>query len=167
MKQCLIPLAIVSALVTPTAFAGDHGHQETHLPHPVQIDQPWSRPTPPGTPMGVGYMSLTNSGEQAIVLVGAESPRAEHISIHETSMHEGMMRMQPVDGGLEIPPGMTVELKPHSYHLMLEQLPRPLAEGEKIPVRLDFDGAEDLDVELTVRALDGAPAMGDHSGMKH
>ncbi len=62
-----------------------------------------------------------------------------------------------------------MELKPHSYHLMLERLPEPLVEGERIPVRLDFDGAEDLNIELMVRPpLDGAPpAMNDHAGMKH
>ena len=82
--------------------------------------------------MGVGYMAITNHSEQAITLVGAETPRAGNVSIHETSMHEGVMRMQPVDGGLLIPAGKTVELKPHSYHLMLERLPEPLVEGEKV-----------------------------------
>ena len=167
MKQPMIALALAAALAVPAAFAADHGDGNHHQSRPIQIDHPWSRPTPPGTPMGVGYMTITNHSDQAITLVGAETPRAGHVSIHETSMHEGVMRMQPVDGGLVIPAGETVELKPHSYHLMLEKLPEPLVEGEKIPVRLDFDGAEDRDIELMVRPLDGAPPMNDHSGMKH
>ena len=167
MKQPLIALALGAALFAPAAFAADHAHGNDHKSHPIQINHPWSRPTPPGTPMGVGYMAITNHSEQAITLVGAETPRAGNVSIHETSMHEGVMRMQPVDGGLLIPAGKTVELKPHSYHLMLERLPEPLVEGEKVLVRLDFDGAEDLNIELMVRPLDGAPAMNDHAGMKH
>lgn len=170
MKQRLIPLALAAALVAPASFAADHGHGNAHQNHPIQIDQPWSRPTPPGAPMGVGYMAITNQGDQAITLIGAETPRAGHVSIHQTSMHEGVMRMQPVKGGLAIPAGETVELKPQSYHLMLEQLPEPLVEGEKIPVRLDFDGAEDLDIELVVQPLDGMPmdhSTMDHSKMKH
>ncbi|HBM49471.1 MAG TPA: metal-binding protein, partial [Marinobacter sp.] len=55
--------------------------------------------------------------------------------------------------------------KPRSYHLMLEQLPQPLVEGEKIPVQLDFDGADDMDIELVVQPLDGMPM--DHSKMEH
>ncbi|WP_370258223.1 copper chaperone PCu(A)C, partial [Marinobacter nauticus] len=125
MKQPMIALALAAALAAPAAFAADHGHGNHHQSRPLQIDHPWSRPTPPGTPMGVGYMVITNHSEQAITLVGAETPRAGHVSIHETSMHEGVMRMQPVDGGLVIPAGETVELKPHSYHLMLEKLPEP------------------------------------------
>ena len=48
---------------------------------------------------------------------------------------------------------------------MLEQLPQPLVEGEKIPVQLDFDGADDMDIELVVQPLDGMPV--DHSNMDH
>ena len=68
------------------------------------------------------------------------------------------MRMAPVKGGLVIPAGETVELKPHSYHLMLEKLKSPLAEGERIPLTLDFEGAPDIAVELKVEPL-GGPAM--------
>src|SRR5690554_6340917 len=120
--------------------------------------------------MGVGYLAITNNGEQDITLVAAQSPRAGHVSIHETSMHEGVMRMQPVKGGLAIPAGETVELKPRSYHLMLEQLPQPLVEGEKIPVRLDFDGTDRRGFELVVEPLDVMPMVQskmDHSKMKH
>lgn len=159
-----------SATYCIPVMAASHGHHD-HQGHSdkqsaIQIDQPWSRPTPPGTPMGVGYMVITNSGDQDITLVGVESPRAGRVSIHESLMHEGMMRMQPLKDGLIIPAGGAVELKPHSYHLMLEQLPQALVEGEKIPVRLDFDGADALDIELMVRPLDGGMTM-DHSGMHH
>lgn len=167
MKQCLTTLALTAILAAPTAFAANHMHAPAEGSQPVQIDHPWSRPTPPGTPMGVGYMAITNHSGQDITLTGAETPRAGHVSIHETSMHEGVMRMQPMSDGLAIPAGETVELKPHSYHLMLEKLPEPLREGEKIPVRLDFDGADDQTIELVVQPLDGAQPMTDHSQMAH
>lgn len=168
MKQSMIALVMAAGMAAPVVLAASHDHHShSHQSHSVQIDHPWSRPTPPGSSMGVGYMTITNHNDQAITLVGAETPRAGHISIHETTMHEGVMRMQTIEGGLVIPAGETVELKPHSYHLMLERLPEPLVEGEKIPVTLDFDGAEDQHIELTVRPLDGAPAMNGHSGMEH
>lgn len=134
----------------------------------VTIDHPWSRPTPPGTPMGVGYLAITNSGATDITLTGAETPRAGRVSIHESSMHNGVMSMQPLKAGLTIPAGETVELKPHSYHLMLEKLAKPLQEGERIPLTLQFEGAETMSVELAVQPLDGeAPAKKmDHSGHK-
>lgn len=132
----------------------------------VHIDHPWSRPTPPGTPMGVGYLIIKNTSDADITLIGAQTPRAGSVSIHESIMHEGMMSMQPLKDGLIIPAGEVVELKPHGYHLMLEKLVRPLQEGESIPLTLEFDGAKSLEVELSVEPLDGASMKRemDHSG---
>lgn len=160
MKYCLSVFVLALALVAPTTLA-------QYSQGPVKVDHPWSRPTPPGTPMGVGYLNISNSGSSDITLVGAATPRAGSVSIHETSMHDGVMRMAPVKGGLLIPAGTTVELKPHSFHLMLEKLKTPLREGESIPLSLRFEGAGDMQVELTVESLDGQADKTekmDHSG---
>ncbi len=132
----------------------------------VHIDHPWSRPTPPGTPMGVGYLVIKNTSDADITLIGAHTPRAASVSIHESMMHDGMMTMQPLKNGLTIPAGETVELKPHGYHLMLEKLNGPLQEGESVPLTLEFDGAAALDVQLMVEPLDGGSMKGEmnHSG---
>jgi len=160
MRKGLGILLLCLATLAPNVFAADYQSGD------VTIKHPWSRPTPPGTPMGVGYLSITNNGAADITLVAAETPRAGHISIHETRMKDGVMRMQAVKGGLVIPAGKTVELKPHSYHLMLEKLTQPLAENERIPVTLDFEGAEDMNIELTVQPLDGGMKV-DKQGMDH
>ncbi len=132
----------------------------------VHIDHPWSRPTPPGTPMGVGYLVIKNTSDADITLIGAQTPRAASVSIHESKMHDGMMSMQSLKNGLTIPAGETVELKPHGYHLMLEKLNGPLQEGESVPLTLEFDGAAALDVQLMVEPLDGGSMKGEmnHSG---
>ncbi|KMQ75118.1 copper chaperone PCu(A)C [Marinobacter subterrani] len=148
-----------SALTATPALAHDYTQGD------LKIDHPWSRPTPPGTPFGVGYMRISNTGGSAIVLVGARTPRAESVSIHESSMQEGIMRMVRVNGGLAIPAGETVELKPNSFHLMLEQLMSPLREGESVPLTLSFEGAPDIEVALKVEPLDG-PMM-KSQGMNH
>lgn len=161
MKYCLSVFVLALALVAPAAMAHDYSQG------PVTVDHPWSRPTPPGTPMGVGYMSISNNGSSDITLVGAATPRAGNVSIHETSMHDGVMRMAPVKEGLPIPAGTTVELKPHSFHLMLEKLESPLREGESIPLTLRFEGAQEMQVELNVEPLDGEVMKKqsmDHSG---
>lgn len=104
--------------------------------------------------MGVGYMTLTNTGDREITFTAAETPRAASVSIHQSIMNDGVMSMQPLKNGLAIPAGETVELKPHGYHLMLEKLKGPLKEGETIPMTLSFDGADTQRVELTVESLD-------------
>ncbi|MEX2476681.1 copper chaperone PCu(A)C [Marinobacter sp.] len=142
-----------TALVSAPTVAQDHAHDTAH--NKVSIEHPWSRPTPPGTPMGVGYMAITNSSDRDITLISVTTPRAGKVTIHESLMTDGIMRMKPLTAGLPIPAGETVELKPHGYHMMLEKLTAPLEEGERVPLTLDFDGADDLDVELNVEPLDG------------
>ncbi|GHD54205.1 hypothetical protein SAMN05216429_1062 [Marinobacter persicus] len=154
--------ALACAALAPIAFAADHGGEQG----PVGIADPWTRPTPPGTPMGVGYMEISNHTDEEIRLVGAETPKAGHVSIHETVMDGDIMRMQSVKGGLAIPAGETVKLEPMSYHLMLEQLKSPITEGEPVPVTLEFEGADSVDVELRVQSMDGSKQM-DHSSMEH
>ncbi|PVY79037.1 hypothetical protein C8D92_101243 [Tamilnaduibacter salinus] len=122
----------------------------------ITIGHPWSRATPPGVDKGVGYLTLTNEGQEPITVTGAASPRANSVGIHETRMEEGMMTMAPVSNGLTVAPGQTVEFKPKSYHLMLMGLDQPLEEGERVPVTLVFDGAPSRQVELHVEGAGGA-----------
>ena len=59
-----------------------------------------------------------------------------------------------------------MELKPHSYHLMLEKLDGPLKEGERVPLTMTFNGADEMDVLLQVAPLDGDMKMEDNE-MEH
>jgi copper(I)-binding protein len=74
-------------------------------------------------------------------LIGAESPAAVGVEIHETRMEGNVMRMRALSR-LELPPGKTVELKPGGYHIMLLSLPRPLKKGEVVPIRLKVEMAD-------------------------
>lgn len=148
MKPINLFFALAITLAPAFAVAHSYSHGD------VEVGHPWSRPTPPGTPMGVGYLAITNNGQSDITLTGAETDRAARVTIHESKMKNGMMSMKHVGGGLMIPAGETVELKPKSYHLMLEQLTERLKVDERIPLTLHFDGADDMDVELAVDSMD-------------
>lgn len=149
-------LLACTALIASPALAHEYTEGE------VTIDHPWSRPTPPGVPVGVGYMAITNHGDRAITFTSASTPRAASVSIHESSMKDGTMSMRPLKEGLAIPAGETVEFRPQSYHLMLEELDSPLKEGESIPLTVNFDGADTMEVELNVEPLDGSDKMKEH-----
>jgi copper(I)-binding protein len=79
-------------------------------------------------------------------------------------MEQGVAKMRPVEGGLEIKPGETVELKPGSFHVMLTGLTQPLEKGQKVKATLRFEKAGKVDVEYSVEAA-GAPSapMSGHS----
>lgn len=125
-------------------------------PAPVVAKDVWSRATAPRQSAGAVYMTLTSA--QGDRLTGAASPAAEHVSIHEMAMDGNVMRMRQVEGGLELPAGTPVALKPGGYHVMLEGLKAPLKAGDSLPVTLTFQKAPPLTVQATVRAV-GSPGM--------
>ena len=65
-------------------------------------------------------------------------------------MDNGVMKMRPVEGGLEIKPGQTVQLDPGGYHVMLMGLKQPLKEGEHFKATLEFEKAGKVDVDFTI-----------------
>jgi hypothetical protein len=97
------------------------------------------------------YMVLANGGAAADSLVAAQADVSNTIEIHETVMEGDVMRMNQVEGGIQVPAGGQVELKPGGYHVMLIGLTRDLAVGEKFPVTLEFASGAKLDVEAEVR----------------
>ncbi len=115
------------------------------------IDHPWSRPTTPGMPMGVAYLSITNRGKEPDTLIAASTPAAARVEMHQTTIADGMARMRPVDG-IAIAPGATVKVEPGGTHLMLVDLRTALEPGKKVPLELVFRRAGKVIVQLTVEA---------------
>ena len=126
------------------------------------IEQPWSRATPGGAKVAGGYVRITNKGSNPDRLVGGSFAAAGRTEVHEMSVTDGIMRMKPVDGGLAIPPGATVELKPGSYHAMFLDLRHPLKEGDTVQGTLQFEKAGSVPVTYRVLGM-GAQS----SGMAH
>jgi copper(I)-binding protein len=121
----------------------------------LKISGAWSPATPAGAAVGAGYMTISNGGGAAVRLTGGESAAAQRVEVHAMSMEGGVMRMRPIEGGLEIPAGGAVELKPGGMHLMLIGLKRPLAAGESVALTLTFSTGERIDAPLEVRAIGG------------
>ncbi|MBC6934312.1 MAG: copper chaperone PCu(A)C, partial [Chloroflexi bacterium] len=71
-----------------------------------------------------------------------------------------VMKMRPVEGGIEIPAGGSVELKPGGYHVMLMQLPRDLLPGQAIMLTLVFESGVELPVAVPVYDKMGSMSMG-------
>lgn len=128
------------------------------------ISAPWSRATPAGAQVAGGYLTINNRGTTAERLVSFSTELAGQPEVHEMTTEGGVMKMRPLTAGLTIPPGATVKLEPGGYHLMLLQLKKPLAAGQRFKATLVFERAGPVDVEFEVRAM-GA-GTGGHGG-KH
>jgi hypothetical protein len=142
--------------VAPT-FAADYDVGSIH------ITQPWSRATPKGATSGAGYMTITNRGTTPDRVSCVSSDASAQCQIHSMTMEGGVMKMRPVEGGLEIKPGETVTLKPASFHVMFVDLKHPLEQGKAVKATLKFDKAGTIDVEYPVAAV-GAPGPGTAAG---
>ena len=131
----------------------------------ITIAQPWSRATPGAARVAGGYMRLTNTGTEPDRLVGGTFAASGRFELHEMSVGtDHVMRMRPLDAGLEIKPGESVDLKPGSYHAMFLDLRRPLKEGETIGGTLRFEKAGTVEVTYAVQAIgaQGAASADEH-----
>ena len=144
---------ILAPLAAVVAQAADYDVGSIH------ITQPWARATPKGASTGAGYMTLTNKGTAPDRVSCVSSDVSGRCQIHSMTMEDGVMKMRPVEGGLEIKPGETITLKPGSYHMMLLDLKHPLEAGQTVKATLKFDNAGTVDVDYPVAAI-GAPAPG-------
>jgi copper(I)-binding protein len=129
----------------------------------IQISQPWARATPKGATSGAAYMTLMNSGTTPQRLSCVSSDAAAKCQIHEMTMTDGVMKMRPVEGGLEIKPGETVTLKPGGFHMMLVDLKQPLEQGKTIEATLKVENGGTVEVQFPIAAI-GAPAPGAAAG---
>ena len=116
----------------------------------VNADQPWCRPTPQGRDVTACYLTLTAStGDRVISVL---SPRASQAQLHSVSMENGMMTMQEMPDGLDLPAGQAIALEPGGDHIMLLGVTVPLAEGDRVPLALTFQSGAQIALEAPVRA---------------
>lgn len=144
-------------LLTGHAAAADYTVGSLH------ITQPWARATPKGADNGAAYMTVTNTGNNAERLSCVSSDASAKCQIHEMTMANGVMKMRPVEGGLQIKPGETVTFKPGGYHVMLVDLKAPLQQGKTVEATLKVDAGATAQVVFPIAAI-GAPAPGSDAG---
>ena len=100
---------------------------------------------------GAAYMTITNAGDDADRLVGAQVDFAA-AQLHESMMDpQGVMRMEHLMNGIEIPAGETVALARGGKHVMMMGLEAPLEAGASYPLTLTFEQAGSVEITVEVR----------------
>jgi copper(I)-binding protein len=145
MKRSLIALS--AALLSATAFAQ------------VTVKDAWVRATVSQQKATGAFMQL--QAAQDAKLVGALSPVAGVVEVHEMAMDNGVMKMRAVPS-LALPAGKAVELKPGGYHVMLMDLKGQVKDGDTVPVTLVVEGKDgkrqNIEVKAPARTM-AQPAM--------
>ncbi|HXF80025.1 MAG TPA: copper chaperone PCu(A)C [Usitatibacter sp.] len=139
MTRLLFALALAAAL--PAAAA-------------VTATDAWVRGTVPAQTSTGAFVTLTSTEDVRVVAV--TTPAARSAQIHESRMDNGRASMRHVES-LPLPAGRSVELRPGGYHVMLEDLARPLAEGDRVPLTFTIEDKggkrSRVQVEASVRPL--------------
>lgn len=145
-----ITFAAALTLGAILGFADANAHDTTV--GGISIGHPWARQSPSGVDVAAGFMTITNGGKEVDRLVKATAAIAPTVQLHEMKMDGDVMKMAEIPGGIVIPPGATVELKPKSLHIMFMELKTPIKEGDVITGTLTFEKAGTVDVEYQVMA---------------
>ncbi len=151
-------LALSAILCTASMAAAAHDYKQGAL----EIQHPWARPTLAGQSVGGGYLAIRNTGSVADRLLGATTAGAATVELHEMRMDGDVMRMREIKA-LELPAGKVITLAPGGLHLMLTGLTVPLKLGDKLPVRLRFEKAGEVDVVFHVESKPAPAASTAHS----
>jgi periplasmic copper chaperone A len=161
-------IALRAAWITATALLGTQIQAQTAAD--VKIEGAWVRAAVEGQSGTGGFMKLTAPVNMKLVAVG--SPVAKIGEVHEMKMEGSVMKMAEVKGGLELPAGKAVELKPGGYHIMLLDLKQSLKVDSQVPVMLTFANAKGeqskvaVNMPVAARAPGSAPGK-DMSGHRH
>ena len=131
----------------------------------VDVRDGWVRQSVPGQSVTGAFMKLT--APTGMKLVGISTPAAGIAEVHEMKMEGDTMKMRELTGGLDLPAGQTVELKPGGYHVMMMDLKGPLAKGASVPMTLKFEDAKGVKTALDLALPVGAPEGADGAGPAH
>jgi copper(I)-binding protein len=99
------------------------------------------------------FVTLTSTTDAKVV--GAASPAAAMVEIHESMTHGGVNHMNAVDA-VALPAGKAVSLKPGGHHVMLMGLVKALKPGDTVPITFTIEEKgkrTQLEVKAEVRPL--------------
>jgi periplasmic copper chaperone A len=158
----LLPIAgmVIAYFIAATAMATDYKAGS------LAISGPWSRATPKGALMGVGYMTIKNNGTMPDQLIGGSVDVADRFELHVTTIENGIARMRELSE-IEIKPGQTIEFKPGGSHAMFVDLKHPLSKGEHVKGTLIFEHAGTVQIEYSVEGIGAQMSPGDMKQMQH
>jgi hypothetical protein len=118
----------------------------------LTVSGAWARQSPMVELAGAAYLVVQNGSDTDDAIVAADSPVAEAVELHLSSMNdEGMMSMNQV-AEIPAPAHGEVSLEPGSYHIMLIGLTEPLLADDSFELTLEFRSAAPQTITVPVLA---------------
>ena len=125
----------------------------------ITVTMPWARATPGGAKVAGAFFGVTASAGTEDKLIGASSPAAATVELHDHIDDGGVMRMRRVEA-IAVKADAPVTLKPGGLHLMLMDLRQPLKAGDAVDVTLKFEKAGEVKIKAEVAPIGAAGPAG-------
>jgi copper(I)-binding protein len=118
----------------------------------LEIDHPYALPSLKGVNSSATYFrSINNTGATPDRLIGVSSSISERMEMHRKMLDQGIMRMRP-QTAIELPAHTQTQMRHDGqYHLMLLGLKRPLSDGDRFDLTLEFEHAGKITVKVWVQ----------------
>ena len=146
----VLPSAVLAAALAVVLGACSSSASTAPSATAPTVTGAWARAAIQGG-TSAAYMTISNPGQTGDTLLGASSPAAASVELHQTMTDaSGMTGMSPVER-LEVPAGGSVSLAPGGYHLMLMGLSTALEAGSTVEIELAFEHAGKVVVQAEVR----------------
>ena len=126
----------------------------------IVIEDAYARVGRPGAPSGAIFMVIRNTGETADRLIAAASPVAQRVELHTHIDDRGVMKMRPIEGGIEIGGDQSHALERGGDHVMLMGLTEKLENGMTVDLTLTFEVAGEVETTVTVDNMRGQGGHG-------
>jgi len=137
MKRIIVSIMVAAAVLSACSAPGD-----------MEVHQAWVRPTAQGETAAV-YLTIHNHSASDDELVGASTPVADAVEIHQSKMENDIMQMSMLTS-VPIAADEEIIFTPGGYHIMLVNIKEELVLGEHIGLILHFKNHEDIVVEVNV-----------------
>lgn len=120
----------------------------------LTIKDPWVKAADAGV-MTAAFGVLVNDTDKDITVTAAESP-ASPMELHEMTMKDGKMVMQPKEGGFVIAAKGTHELSPGGDHLMLMKPAQDIKAGDQVTFNLKLSDGTAVNFTAIAKPFVGA-----------
>ncbi|WP_422742619.1 copper chaperone PCu(A)C [Micromonospora sp. WMMD754] len=121
-----------SSATTPSASATASASAAAGV---LGISDPWVKAADKG--MTAAFGTLVNDGDADVTITKAAT-EVSPMELHEMTMKDGKMVMQPKEGGIVVKAHSRATLEPGGDHLMLMNIAKPVKAGDELSFTLTF-----------------------------
>jgi copper(I)-binding protein len=153
MKKVFLSVAVLTTLLTGLSACGssENTGPSITISDPVvrAVDEMSPANKATGKFMTGSFMTISNSSDKDVTLIGGTSDSAGIIEIHEVVNGA----MTPMANGLVIPAKGEVKLRMGGYHVMLMELASKLVAGDEVTVTLEFSNGDRVPYTAPVKEI--------------